>query len=369
MTNFKAYASAHAEELHQLLRALCRIPAPSHFEDARAVFCKRWLEQNGCGAVRIVREDNDLVLLMAHTDTVFPDKKPMPLQERGGRIFCPGVGDDTANLAILLFAARYFARCGKAPAVGVLFVANACEEGLGNLDGSRALMDAYGRRLREVISFDLGFDTLVTRAVGSARYRITVRTAGGHSYGNFGNRSAVHAAAELICALYDQPVPQSHKTTFNVGKLTGGTSVNTIPEQAELLYEYRSESAACMAQMQRQFEAVLARFNVRGARLKVEQIGLRPGMGTCRDEKRQAALTARAEQVLTRVMGAPPVQKSGSTDCNIPFSMGIPSVSFGLVDDCGAHTRHESVALVSLPRGLEAALRFIAPYFGLPVFD
>ena len=375
----REYAAAHREELLALFRQLCRIPAPSRSENARAAFCRAWLEKNGGRGVYVdgaanavcpigVTDRNDVVLLMAHTDTVFPAGTPLQPEIRDGRLYCPGAGDDTANLAILLMAAKYFLRSGAVPKCGVLFVADAGEEGLGNLRGCRALMETYGARVREAISFDLGPQTLVTRAVGSARYRITVTAPGGHSYGDFGSRSAIHAAAQLICALCEQPIPRDggSKTTCNVGTVSGGTSVNTIAERAEFLYEYRSDSAACMEIMRGQLAGILAGFDRRGAEVCVEQIGLRPGMGACRDEARQQALIRRAETVLETVMGVRPKMTAGSTDCNIPFSMGIPSVSFGLAEGDGAHTRGESVALDSLPRGLEAALRFLAPYFTMP---
>ncbi|MBQ1281327.1 MAG: M20/M25/M40 family metallo-hydrolase, partial [Oscillospiraceae bacterium] len=219
-------------ELEKLLIALCRIPAPSGSEQARADFICSWFREQGCAAfcdeagnvlLPLGARDGDLAIIAAHTDTVFSDTEPLQPECRGTRLYCPGAGDDTANLAILMLAARDLCRSGKMPKIGILFAADVCEEGLGNLAGCRALMARYGARTREFVSFDLYRDRVYSRAVGSARYRITLRCKGGHSFGDFGSKSAIHAAAELVCALYAQTAPQGGKVTWNVGTVEGGT--------------------------------------------------------------------------------------------------------------------------------------------------
>ncbi len=363
-------------ELTELLRALCRIPAPSHGEDARARFCKEWFVSAGFSHVFVDEaknvvcsvdgeRDGEAVVFMAHTDTVFPDQTPFELTERGGKWFCPGIGDDTANLAILMMAAKILHQQGRRPKHPLLFVADSCEEGLGNLKGCRTLMERYGDRVKEVISFDLSYDKIYVKAVGSARYRISVRTEGGHSYGDFGNRNAIHQLSRLICDLYGQPIPSEpdSKTTVNVGTVRGGTSVNTIAQDAEILYEYRSDSNACLEIMKNQLEDILSKYRAEGIALSCESIGQRPGMGICRDPESQADLIRRAEACIKDAVGSFPERQSASTDCNIPFSMGIPSVCFGLVSSGGAHTREEWLDPESLPRGLAIALDFIGGYY------
>lgn len=133
-------------------------------------------------------ETEEVIVFMAHTDTVFPDREPMPYHEENGRMFCPGIGDDTANLAVLLMLARYVLTRGLRSRYTVVFAANSCEEGLGNLKGSFQLMKDYGSRTVEVVSFDGYYSGVANDAVGSTRYEVTVRTEGGHSFGNFGNR-------------------------------------------------------------------------------------------------------------------------------------------------------------------------------------
>ena len=372
MEQIKAYAAAHADEARQLTEELCRIPAPSGKERARAEFCRDWLERCGTKDVRIDGADNmvlelnaagsdALTVLMAHTDTVFPDTEPMEVHQEGGRLLCPGVGDDTANLAVLLLAARFLLEQGISPKHGLVIAANSGEEGLGNLRGSRQLMADYRGRVARMISFDGYYNRLWNKAVGSARYRVTVRTRGGHSFRDFGAPNAIALLAEIISALYDiQPHwgPAGTVTTYNVGMVQGGTSVNTIAQETSMLYEYRSDEAAGLRGMEEAFLAVVEDFRVRGADIEVESLGVRPcGEGV--DPVAQAALSDWSEALLRRYTGGNIVVEPASTDCNIPLSLGIPAVSFGLCGGGGAHTRQEWIETASLETGLCIALETV----------
>lgn len=367
----RQYIAEHQQELLELTLQLCQIPAPTGKEDARAAFCRDWLRRSGAGDVTIDRAKNvictigvtpgrPVAVFLAHLDTVFPDITPFTPRAEGARLYCPGAFDDTANVAALLMAARYVLRSGRQPRCGVVFAANTCEEGLGNLKGSRALLDALGEDICQVVSFDLGLDTVFTGAVGSARYRICLETAGGHSYLDFGKPNAIAQMAELICALYRQPVAPG--ATFNVGQISGGTSVNTIAQRAELMYEYRAETAAAMAAMEENLRRIAAPFSP-----EITLLGRRPGTGACRDPERQASLLNDICAAVTAETGHAPRKIIGSTDCNIPFSRGIPAACVGLVYGSGAHTRQEYILPESLAQGLGVALRLICPLFNLPV--
>ena len=288
-------------EVIDLIRTLCAIPAPSHHEERRAAFIRDWFLQRGMNAEideaknvlcpMGVGETGEIVVVMAHTDTVFPDLEPMPQREADGRLYCPGVGDDTTNLAALMMMAAYLHGHGFAPECGVLFVANSCEEGLGNLKGCKAIMKAYGPRVKAFLSLDGGTEYVCARAVGSSRYRITAKTRGGHSFANFGNRNAIAVLAELTCALYAQTVPHhgDSLTTYNVGMISGGTSVNTIAQHAKMLYEYRSDDAQCLDAMEKQLRDTLAAHEMEDAEVTVELLGLRP-CGRDGDAQRQEEL-------------------------------------------------------------------------------
>ncbi len=363
-------------QTQQLFQDLCRIPAPSGQEQKRAEFCKSWLEAQGAEGVYMDEALNvlypvgcdgsgDIILFLAHTDTVFPDTEPMDVQIRDGRLYAPGSGDDTVCLAQLLMAAKYVAQNKLTPKRGVLFAANSCEEGLGNLKGIRHIMETYGSRIRQVYTFDGQYTHLVNRCVGSHRYRVTVRTEGGHSFNAFGKRNAIHAASQLICRLYQQAVPQEpdSKTTFNVGQMEGGTSVNTIAQEASFLYEYRSDSRACLEQMQRQFqEAVAQAAEDRQVHFSVELLGDRPCSGDVNQELLQA-MTRQVKDLCETLSGLPCSVDSGSTDCNLPMSMGIPAVCVGSYLGGGAHTREEYVELSSVPVGLHIVLALILGEF------
>jgi len=363
-------------EVVRLIKTLCAIPAPSHHEERRAEFIRAWFEERGMRAsvdeAKNVRcpvgldEHEDIVVIMAHTDTVFPDMEPMPMREEGGRLFCPGVGDDTTNLAAMMMMAAYLHERGARPDCGVLFVANACEEGLGNLEGCKAIMHAYGKRVKAFLSLDGGTEHVCARAVGSSRYRITAKTRGGHSFANFGSRNAIAVLAELTCALYRQDVPKrgGSLTTYNVGMISGGTSVNTIAQHAQMLYEYRSDDARCLDVMEAQMREILTACEKPDARVDVELLGLRPCAGDV-DARRQEDLESACCAALARYAGTKPGISSGSTDCNVPLSMGVPSACFGVYVGEGAHTREEWVELASIESGMKAAMSVILNWYPL----
>ena len=178
--------------------------------------------------------DGPVSVFMAHTDTVFPDTEPFTPRIEDGKMHCPGVGDDTANLATLLLCAKYVIQNGLKPADGgVVFVANAGEEGLGNLKGSRAVMERYGHRVRQFISYDGSYPNICSRAVGSSRYRVEVLTEGGHSFGSFGNRNAIHLLAQMITDFYalKVPVDGDSKTTYNVGGIQAAHRSTPLPSR------------------------------------------------------------------------------------------------------------------------------------------
>ena len=374
MEELKAYIQETLPELKELIIELCGIPAPSHHEEKRAEFCRDWLLRNGASpeqvrideALNVVcevpGETEEVIVFMAHTDTVFPDREPMPYHEENGRMFCPGIGDDTANLAVLLMLARYVLTRGLRSRYTVVFAANSCEEGLGNLKGSFQLMKDYGSRTVEVVSFDGYYSGVANDAVGSTRYEVTVRTEGGHSFGNFGNRNAIHQLSRIINDLYGIEVPTRARTTYNVGVIHGGTSVNTIAQDASMLYEYRSEDLGCQEEMRRKFEAIVEQYQADGLEVEVRVLGNRPCAGEI-DRERQQALTEEVTALISRYSGEEPVVSASSTDCNVPLSMGINAICFGVCLGGGAHTREEWIDEASLPVGYAMAGEFLLNRF------
>lgn len=366
---FKAldYIKAHEQTLIDLTRQLCGICAPSNHEEKRAEFCQNWFSQLGIQnsyvdeALNVIwplncESDKDITVFMAHLDTVFPDTEPMPLYEENGRLYCPGVGDNTVNVAMLMLCAKYVFQQKLRPANGILFVLSSGEEGLGNLKGSRALMKAYEGRIKDFYAFDGGYDMACNSAVGSVRYRVTVKTEGGHSYANFGNRNAIFYLSALIQMLYNAPVPRTGvRTSFNVGTISGGTSVNTIAQEAQMTFEYRSDLRENMESMQQIFDAAIEATRKMVSDVSVEILGLRPCMGNV-DPVAQKALEDKLTSLLARYCGTIPRFAPSSTDCNIPFSMGVPAICFGGYLGKGTHTREEYIELESLKKGFPMLL-------------
>lgn len=362
------WCDGHFDEQLQLLKTLAAIPAPSHQEQRRAEFIRDWLVSRGAENVKIdealnvvlplgCEDRDDLRVYMAHTDVVFPDKEPLPVREEGGRLYAPGVGDDTANVTALMLCAKFFLNHPENLKKPTLIVLNSCEEGFGNLKGVRQIMADYAGRVAELISFDLEYTAMVNRAVGSERWLVRAETCGGHSYSAFGNPNAIAALTRLICRLYEQPIPEvpDTKTTYNVGTIQGGTSVNTIAQSAEMTYEYRSDDHGCLEQMRRQFLELVAQNNSPEAKLTLEVLGERP-CGNAVPKDAQERLLNRCAAAVAEITGRTPKFCSASTDANIPLSLGIPATTFGLYLGAKSHTREEYIEINSLKPGLRIAL-------------
>jgi len=354
------------DKIIDLIETLCKIPAPSGREEKRATFCKEWLEARGAEGVYIDEAFNvlypvgcegkdDIVLFMAHTDTVFPDMEELPFYRDDKYLYSPGVGDDTTCLAMLLTVAGQVAEKGLRGKRGVLFAANSCEEGLGNLKGTRQIMKDYGGRISEVYTFDSQYNCLINRCVGSHRYEVVIETEGGHSFNKFGKRNAIHAMSQLVCRLYDCQVPVigDSKTTYNVGLAEGGTSVNTIAQRASFLFEYRSDNAECLNEMKAFIENEIEKAREdQNVKISVNFLGERPCSGQV-DFKKLSEMSDKVASVCEKHSGVSCLTKAGSTDCNIPMSLGIPAVAVGSYLGSGEHTREEKVLIESLPVGMK----------------
>ena len=370
------YIENSKEEVYQLLEELCQIPAPSGKEEKRAKFCKDWFCNNGFSnayiddALNVVcpydcDDKDDLVVFMAHTDVVFPDTAQLPLVKNGDIWACPGIGDDTACLVLMMMVMKYVANNNLKSDKGILFVANSSEEGLGNLKGCRKIMQDYSNKITEFYTFDGRYHHLVNKCVGSHRYEVSVTSQGGHSFGNFGNTNAIAVMSKLINELYSFKVPviEDSKTTYNVGVIDGGTSVNTIAQSCKTLYEYRSDNADCLAKSKEFFENTVKKVqSTTDAKIEVKLIGDRPCAGKV-DRKKLQEMTDFVVETCKKYTKKDCVVESGSTDCNIPTSLGIPSVCVGTYDGGGVHTREEFLYLSSLEIGYKITAEVILKYF------
>ena len=369
----KLFSSLYFEKALSLLRAVCPIPAPSLNEDERVDFILSFLRAEGIAsafedeAKNVIipyndTGDNELDVFAAHTDVVFPDTSPLPFREKGDFIHSPGCGDDTASfVALLMYAVHFFKEKPKTER-GVLFVCNAAEEGLGNLKGTRKLFDTYRGRIRSFTTFDecLG-KGIVDTAVGSERYLIKVKTKGGHSFKDFGNRNAIAAISEIIAKFYEQDVSLEGRTTYNIGTISGGTSVNTIAEYAECTYEFRSTSKAALEKMHSSFESIINSFSSgNDVSINYDCIGIRP----CGSDVDISWMEDIAESLM-RDYGLSTERRASSTDANIPLSLGIPAICIGIVEMHGQHTREEYMRISNYRTGLDLGYDYILKTTGL----
>lgn len=342
-------------------RTLCEIPAPPFKETARGLEYKKRLEALGLTA-RIDAIGNVIaerrgtgrgptVVIAGHLDTVFPEETDVKVKVEGGRMSGPGIGDDCRGLAVVLAVARAYQRANPAHSGRIIFVGNVGEEGPGNLRGVRHLFEQELKgQIDYFISVDgVGLD-LTSRAVGSNRYKVTYKGPGGHSYGAFGIPNPIHAMGRAIAKIADIQVPQNPKTTFNVGIVEGGTSVNSIAFEGIMHIDMRSESAENIQTVDRQVRRALDEALVaenarwpgdRAARarisLVIDTIGIRP-TGAQPDSARivQVGLAA------ARSLGFTPSTGAGSTDSNLPISIGIPAITIdGGGRGSGAHSLSE----------------------------
>lgn len=368
----KKFIQEHKEELLQITRDLCKIPTPSFYEDKRAEYCKKYFESFGAKGVYIdsaknvifplnCENSNSITVVAAHTDTVFPDTVSYPeFREDQENIYCPGVGDDTVCVAQVLLTAKYYLQNNIVPQNGILFVCNSCEEGLGDLKGTRQLMQDFSNRVKYFITLDASMGSIITGAVGSHRYNVLVKTEGGHSFSKFGNKNSIAELSKIVNQIYEIQVPkkQGATTTYNVGTIQGGTSVNTIAQNAEMLCEYRSDDRECLAFMENKFNEIFENAKNSGLDITVTRVGNRPCKGDV-DKNGEQFIIESYRQILKEVCNQEIKIKTASTDANIPLSLGIPSADIGTYVGEGAHTREEWVNKNSLVVGLETSIKFL----------
>jgi tripeptide aminopeptidase len=345
---------------------MVRIPAPPFGEAARAEWLKKRFREIGLTDVHIdevgnvfgVRDGSapGFVSLSAHIDTVFPAGTPLNIRQQGTRLYGPGVSDNGAGVAALLAVAAALQSAKISPQTPIVFIGNVGEEGEGDLRGMRHIF--ANPRWKDSIRYSLvldgaGSDTIVAEALGSRRFEVIVRGPGGHSWSDFGAPNPIVVLARAIRAFSQASVPASPKTTFNIGVIRGGTSVNSIPESASMRVDIRSTSMAEMerleASLRRELELAVEEETIaserrnpsprRSAALSYEvvAIGNRPAGELAPDARMLKVIRA----VDAHLGNAAQVQRA-STDANIPLSMGREAIAIGGGGTGGgAHTLQE----------------------------
>ncbi len=358
------------ERLLELACAIQQIPAPTFQEHARAAFVRDQFLSLGLSEVEVDDLSNVFarrpggrappVLITAHLDTVFPADTPLTLARAPDRITGPGIGDNSLGVAGL--CGLVWALNGEALPGDLLLAANVGEEGLGDLRGMRRVVERLGEKARAIIVLEgMALGYLQYAGIGVRRYRFTARTEGGHSWLHFGRPSAIHTLVRLGARLTDLVVPHTPKTTFNIGTISGGTSINTIAREAALDLDLRSEDPAILNALIARVEELAASFNGQGVQLETQVIGHRPSGAIPRDHP-LLQLAARAAQEV----GLPYTFQSGSTDANLPLSLGLPCVSVGLASGGNAHRPDEYIETREIEKGWQAFVNLVRGAFTLP---
>jgi len=362
---------------------LTEIPAPPFQEAQRAVAVRALLASSGLevqidktgnviGELRGANE-KEIVVLSAHLDTVFPPSTEVKVRHQGDRLLGPGISDNGTGLAALVAIARACHEAHIKPRRTILFVADVGEEGEGNLRGMRALVETYRPKLKSVIVLDgSGTDHVTTKALASRRLEATINGPGGHSWSDFGMPNPINALVRASVRFINTKVTISPRTTFNIGQIEGGTSVNSIPYEAKLKVDIRSESEDELAKLEAALRECIAagvRDEMESARdrskgkleWKVDLLGSRPGGELAANSTLLAALRAADVYV-----GNQSRLERSSTDANIPLSHGIDAISIGAGGTGGgAHSLQEWYEPASREMGLKRALLTLIGVSGL----
>jgi tripeptide aminopeptidase len=363
---------------------ICSIPASPFGERERAVYLSEKFSTLGLSEVEIDDEGNCLGLLngasrsplmvvSAHLDTVFSSDTDFTVVRREPRLLAPGIADDGCGLAALVALAQAIQNEGIRTAGSILFVGTVGEEGEGNLRGVRYLLTRgrWAKKVDAFLSFDgPGVDRITNRALGSRRYRVELAGLGGHSWGDFGMPNPVHALGRAVSRLAAYPAPKEPRTTFNVGRIEGGTSINSIPRKATMEVDLRSASENELRRIDAFFrramkDAVDEENATRRAgdpelKLRVDLVGERPTGETAAD----SPLVELAIES-TRALGFEPRLDQSSTDSNLPISLGIPAITLGAGGASGfSHTLDEWYEPRDRDKGLKRGLLVVLGMVG-----
>jgi acetylornithine deacetylase/succinyl-diaminopimelate desuccinylase-like protein len=360
--NMKAYV----KRLLDLTVQIQRIPAPTFAEAMRAQFVKGLFEAEGLRDISIDEVHNVYACLpgsgearplvvSAHLDTVFPIETDLAVKKKKDRMIGPGIGDNSLGVAAL-FGLLWLVRQRRISLPGdVYLVANVCEEGLGDLRGMRAVVERFGANVHAYLVIEgLSLGYIQHRALGVQRYRITAHTAGGHSWSDYGQPSAIHELSALVTRLTGIPLPAEPRTSLNVGRIGGGTSVNAIAAQAWLELDLRSESPQALTELARRVEYLVETTSRPEVGIDAEVIGRRPA-----GELEASHPLVRLAETCLREQGIEPKLMIGSTDANVPLSLGLPALVLGVTNGAGAHTTGEYIYTEPVERGMQQLAQFV----------
>jgi len=347
-----------------------QIPAPTFHEEKRGEFVRKLFVDEGLQDVTIddagnvygllsKADDSDAkakpLIISAHLDTVFPIEMDLRATRDGNKVYGIGIGDNSLGVAAL-FGLMWILRERKIELGGdIWFVANTCEEGLGDLRGMKAVVERFGPDVHAYLVLEgMALGHVYHKAIGVKRYRVTAKTRGGHSWSDYGQPSAVLELSNLIAKLSSLELPSKPRTTMNVGKVRGGTSINVIPAEAWLELDLRSEDSSVLTDLVERVDRLIESANKLGVSVEADVIGERPAGEISPDHPFiELAKSCLHEQGLDAAL------TSGSTDANIPLSKGYPALVLGVTRGGGAHTKKEYIDVVPVEKGMEQLVGFV----------
>ena len=350
------------EEIASLTTRISEVAAPSFRERNRAELVAQLMRDAGLSSVHIDAatsaigvypaadgHEGHAVALAAHIDTVFPDATDVSVRRDGNWLIGPGVGDNSANVAAILLLGKLLNEFGFKLEREVIILGTAGMEGLGDLRGMKQFMRDYRDRVKTVIPVDGVLGSIVHKAVGSRRFRVHTKGTGGHSFAVFGVPSAVHGLGRMIAAIADIQVPAEPKTTYNVGVIGGGTSINTIANSAWMEIDMRSESTEELAKLEAEVRgAIDTAAAATGIEYDIAVVGDRP----CGEWPAESDLVQMLQAVY-RSFDIEPRLRAGSNDANVPISLGYEAATISAKVGEGGHTMNDSVHLNSMIPGLK----------------
>jgi acetylornithine deacetylase/succinyl-diaminopimelate desuccinylase-like protein len=347
-----------------------QIPSPTFYEKKRASFLKDLFEKENLSDVAVDAIGNVYgrlpgkggerpLVVTAHSDTVFPIDTDLGINRDSDNIHGPGIGDNSLGVAGLFGLLWLLEERGTMLAGDIWLVANVCEEGLGDLKGIKAVVDRFGSKpLAYIVVEGMALGQVYHRGLGVQRYRISAKTEGGHSWVDYGAPSAIHDLAELVTKLTALEIPNTPRTSLNVGVISGGTSVNTIAAEASLELDLRSVDPESLTNLAEKVEKLVSNFNQPDIVFQAEIIGQRPAG----EISRVHPLVKLARKVL-KDQGIKSKLNIGSTDANIPLSKGLPCVCIGLTKGNGAHTIKEYIHTPPLEKGMSQLVNLVIEAF------
>jgi tripeptide aminopeptidase len=367
-----AALQAETDQIVERAIAIQQIAAPTFAEKERAATIEEELRRIGLADVRRDEMDNVYgrlpgripgtpVVISAHSDTVFAAGQELTVTRGDGRVAGPGIADNSMGVAALLALAETLQTRKLPLRRDIWFVANVGEEGLGDLRGMRAVVDHFGAAAAYLVLEGGLFGFICHEGIGVRRFRVTVEGPGGHSWGAFGTPSAIHVMAQLIAALETLPLPSKPKTTYNVGVIEGGTTVNTIARCATMLLDLRSAGEQQLAQLVAGVEAIVERFRTPQVKITLDSIGDRPA-----GRLRKGAPLIREAAAALREVGFEAIEyTAGSTDANIPLSRGYPAVCIGITRAANTHRPDEYMETAPVAKGIGQALLLLLAATGV----